>query len=368
MKRGFTLIELLAVIVILSIIALIAIPSILNIVNDSKIKSLKRSSESYISGVEQAISRRFINDSTLNIKTGKYDVMSDGNICLEYDDSKDCINKLEIEVDGKLPNGGFVDIENNEITYYDVKIDDIYVSKKEYTPEECFEMSGSTITKFICAPMIWDSTENKAIENTNKINNITDVVIPSEINGKKVTVIGTNAFAGNQIKNVIMPNSVTSIGGYGFYLNELVNILLPSNLKSLGQSAFSKNKLTNIIIPKGVSLSNWVFQSNELISVVIPNTMTSIPGGTFNLNKLTSIEIPDSVTSIEVNAFRGNELTNITIPSSVTKISDYAFCDNQLTKVTIKGKSSISDFESYSTNYPFSWAKGYSDSNIIWEP
>lgn len=368
-KNAFTLIELLAVIVILAIIAIIAIPVVLNIIKDSNHSSLKRSGELYMSGVEQAISKEYLNDTTLNIKTGKYDVLSDGNICLEYDDENKCIKNIEVEIDGRLPSDGFVDIVDNEITYYDLKIGNSYVSKKEYTSEECFEMSGGTITKFKCAPMIYDSSQNKVIENTNSINNITDVVIPSEINGKKVTSIGKYAFSGNKIESVIIPNSVTTINFGAFQSNELVNVLFPNKLNYLGQIAFYNNKINEIIIPSKLKhLSENIFGLNQIVNVEISNGINTIGISAFANNKLTSVEIPDSVTSIGVNAFRGNELTSIIIPSSVTKISDYAFCDNQLTKVIIKGKSSISDFESYSTNYPFGWAKGYNASNIIWEP
>ena len=57
MKKGFTLIELLAVIVIIAIIALIATPIVLSIINETKISSLKRSSELYIDALELTIAK-----------------------------------------------------------------------------------------------------------------------------------------------------------------------------------------------------------------------------------------------------------------------------------------------------------------------
>ena len=57
MKKGFTLIELLAVIVILAIISSIAIPIVINIIEDTKVSSLKRSSELYIDAVELTLAK-----------------------------------------------------------------------------------------------------------------------------------------------------------------------------------------------------------------------------------------------------------------------------------------------------------------------
>lgn len=368
-KKAFTLIELLAVISILAIIALIATPSILNIVNDSKIKSLKRSSELYIRGVEQAIYKRDLEDDSMPIKNGKYDVMSNGNICLEYNTENKCINMIELEITGNIPTDGFVDIIDNEITYYDLKIDGKYVSKKEYTPEECFETSGGTITKFKCAPMIYDSNQSKAIENTNSINNITDVVIPSEINGKKVQEIANNAFAGNLITSVIIPNSVTEMGLSVFNSNELTNIILPDKITTINSYTFYNNKLTNVILPSKLKMiKDCGFCSNQLTSIELPVGINKIDGAAFKDNKLTSIKIPNTITSIGINSFRYNQLTSITIPSSVNEISSYAFANNKLTSVIVEGKNSISNFESYPTSTPFGWASGYSDKDIIWEP
>ena len=125
MKNGFTLIELLAVIVILAIIALIAVPVVLNIINDSKESSLLRSAEFYLDAVEYTIADAVLYQGGIEDRT--YPIMPDGNLCkVELTDKKECpetdgeSNILEVEVNGKKPNGGTITIENGNI-------EDVYI-------------------------------------------------------------------------------------------------------------------------------------------------------------------------------------------------------------------------------------------------
>ena len=114
MKKGFTLIELLAVIVILAIIALIATPIVLNIIEESRDNSNLRSAEMYLDTVEMSIATSTLNNK--KIKDGTYNILENGNICLEYTDDK-CTNELKVEVDGQTPTAGStITISNGKIT------------------------------------------------------------------------------------------------------------------------------------------------------------------------------------------------------------------------------------------------------------
>ena len=106
MKRNaFTLIELLAVIVILAIIALIATPIILGIIKSSKEQTNEISAENYIDSVEQAIVRENMKgvfrpeECTIDDKV----VTCDGKI-------------LKVEVDGEVPTGGTIKINNGSVS------------------------------------------------------------------------------------------------------------------------------------------------------------------------------------------------------------------------------------------------------------
>jgi len=56
---------------------------------------------------------------------------------------------------------------------------------------------------------------------TRYVGNDINVVIPSEINNIKVTVIGSNAFSSMNIKNINIPDSVIEIEYGAFYLTNL---------------------------------------------------------------------------------------------------------------------------------------------------
>ncbi len=114
MKKGFTLIELLAVIVILAIIALIATPIVLNIIDDTKESSTLRCADFYLDAVEFSVANSTLNNK--KIKDDTYNVLENGNICLEYDEDDNCIDTLEVEVKGEKPNSGTITITNGEIS------------------------------------------------------------------------------------------------------------------------------------------------------------------------------------------------------------------------------------------------------------
>ena len=63
--------------------------------------------------------------------------------------------------------------------------------------------------------------------------------------------------------------------------NKLTSVTFesPSNVTSIGIDAFKGNLLTDVIIPEGVtSIGKSAFQNNQLHSVTIPSTVTSIGG------------------------------------------------------------------------------------------
>ena len=81
----------------------------------------------------------------------------------------------------------------------------------------------------------------------------TELVIPGEIDGKKVTDIGTKAFYEySSLTSVIIPEGVTNIGANAFYnCNSLTSATIPKSVTSIGFLAFGYcGGLTSIVVDK----------------------------------------------------------------------------------------------------------------------
>ena len=82
----------------------------------------------------------------------------------------------------------------------------------------------------------------------------TELVIPGEIDGKKVTSIGGWAFMDCRgLTSITIPDSVTSVDKYAFWnCSGLTSITIPDSVTSIGDFAFEGcSGLTSIILPNG---------------------------------------------------------------------------------------------------------------------
>ncbi len=142
------------------------------------------------------------------------------------------------------------------------------------------------------------------------IGETTDVVIPSEIDDKPVTVIGNLCFFDTTAKvtSVVIPDSVTTIESSAFYYaDRLTAIKIPDSVTSLGSRAFA-----------------WC---ESLESVTFGKNITDIPEFCFNhCSSLVSLNIPAYIKSIGLRAFSYCEkLQEEVIPASVQSIGERAF-------------------------------------------
>ena len=183
---------------------------------------------------------------------------------------------------------------------------------------------------------------------------------------------------GEEVKDLIIPNSVTSIGEKAFYYcSGLTSVTIGNSVTSIGESAFSHcSGLTSVTIGNSVtSIGKYAFSScSDLTSVTIPNSVTSIGDqGFYGCSGLTSVTIGNSVTSIREATFFGcSGLTSVTIPNSVTYIGHQAFFDcSGLTSVTIgssvesigswafRNCSKLLDVYCYAENVPYIWSEPF---------
>ena len=147
---------------------------------------------------------------------------------------------------------------------------------------------------------------------------------------------------GEEIKDLVIPNSITSIGNFVFFeCFGLTSVTIPNSVTSIGDRAFYDcRSLTSLTIPNSVTTigDRSFYYCASLTSVTIPNSVTTIGDRAFgSCGGLTSVTIPNSVTTIGEGAFGScTSLTSVTIPNSVTSIGKQAFyyCTN-LTSVTL---------------------------------
>ena len=134
---------------------------------------------------------------------------------------------------------------------------------------------------------------------------------------------------GEEVKDLIIPNSVTSIGNYAFEnCTGLTSVTIPNNVTSIGERTFSGcTGLTSIDIKNSVIGSSMFSGCTGLTFVTIPESVTSIGGGAFYMcTGLTSITIPSSVTTIGPGAFYGcSTLSSLKIGNKVASIGEFAF-------------------------------------------
>lgn len=162
------------------------------------------------------------------------------------------------------------------------------------------------------------------------------LVVPAEINGKKVTQIRDYAFNGiREIEYLEIPDTITHIGESAFGLcKNLKTIKMGNALKSIGSCAFESTSIEELTLPNSVVKMNWGAFANcaSIKSVTIPSGIKTISSRLFmGCTGLEKVTIPDSVTKINNYAFSDcTGLLSISLPHNITTIKDNTFynCSN----------------------------------------
>ena len=165
-----------------------------------------------------------------------------------------------------------------------------------------------------------------SIEITGFNNSVSDVVIPSEIEGLPVTAISVGAFYLSTITSIEIPNTVTSIGEMAFLgCTSLKSVKLSTGVAKIDKNAFgSCSALQEIQVakdnPNFSSLNGVLYSKKQDTLVIYPAAKTDA-----------AYIIPSGVTSVAMYAFSENPyLETLTIPNSLIKVGDSAFynCKN----------------------------------------
>lgn len=180
--------------------------------------------------------------------------------------------------------------------------------------------------------------------------NSADVVIPAELGGAPVSIIGKSAFSYHEnLESVTFPDTVTRIENHAFYnCNKLISVTLPENTAYLGHNAFSAcAALKSINLPDSLTeIDNSPFSycpelteihisaehpAFEVIDGVLfgkqDKKLISYPRAT----KAETYEIPQGTEIIDLGVFTScSDLTAVIFPDTVREIRDEAFlyCTN----------------------------------------
>ena len=190
-KKGFTLVELLAVIVILAVILVIAVPQIMSVIESARKGSIESTAKLIAEGAEREYTNRKILGKDTNIECSDVSSMNSndyGTCVITFDNT----GKATVKVTGKGKFEG-------------------YTCNGNSTNMECVkgEIPGSTETA--AQYFSYKEVEGGVSITGYNIEGGTDVVIPSEINGKKVVEIADNAFTAKELTPTTTNNKCNRI-------------------------------------------------------------------------------------------------------------------------------------------------------------
>lgn len=168
--------------------------------------------------------------------------------------------------------------------------------------------------------------------------------IPAELEGKKVSAIGMNAFTGNNvITDLVIPEGVTTLYWYSFNTcRNLETVTLPDSLEFIDSWAFERcSRLKTINVPANVTrINGGAFAQNS--------SMTSITCDPANKNYVSVNGVLFTKDMKELVAYPGGIQGGYTVPATVNHIGDAAFYGALgLDSVTILGNLDFIGFEAF---------------------
>ena len=212
---------------------------------------------------------------------------------------------------------------------------------------------------------------NNELELTKYSNDELRIVIPSEIQGMKVTSIGEKAFHYNDIEEVILPDTLVTIKRYAFgNCENLKEIVIPDKVISIGEYAFyGCLNLEKINLNEGLqSLGKHSFASCNLTTAIIPATLTYSGGTVFAENKYFMELI--NLSKVSNSSFGSNQINNfatLDYTSGIFTIDDeFTFCfDFRNTKIVFVKYGGNDTFVELPSNVTFEYAGQVYNTYII---
>lgn len=365
--RGFTLVELIVTIVVLIMIIGVTIPIVISARGDS-VKALDQATQDLVTAAAAtAEGGGLVHDEMYHSQYRVETLVETGYLRLPDD-------KYELHKDDWV-------LKNKETGHYQ------YYGPREANPDSDFTYTTDTMKE----------TGEEFVRITGYTGDSKTVVIPDEIDGKRVAAVMrgsfdekglTDVYMGqgverideytfqkNKIKVLYLNDDIVTIEERAFWYNELEAVRLPSKLRNFGKTftgvahdgdvfaynplktvdmsrsedlkilygfSFRDTPLEHVVLPPNLEyLGGHSFRDLDIKEVVIPDSVTYIGHYAFSNNQLQSISLPENLTFLGQNAFDGNLLSSVKIPEGITEIRYGTFLGNRLTEVELPGSLEI---------------------------
>lgn len=300
-----------------------------------------------------------------------------------WDEGSDIEYVLEQKIDVSAYEEKYVDLEYKP-DYFSLRFDENISFSSIEIEYEC--ASNNPIVKYDGFKLIYNF-ENDEYSTSEYFGSSTDIVFPSEYNGKPITKINDHFAMKVNPTSVTIPGSYKHIGeNFCEKKSNLMEVNLSEGLESIGFYSFSGcPKISTFTIPdsvktiKNIALNELTNCTNFVISE--NSCLETIGDGAFNHSKITSLFIPKNVVYLSESLYGCEYLTDITVdnrntnyasengivynknktalfsypsnkmdteyvmPNTVTEVKRYSLCNSYITSLTLS--SSLIIFGSY---------------------
>ena len=167
-----------------------------------------------------------------------------------------------------------------------------------------------------------------------------EVIIPSEIEGAKITYIEEDAFYQcTNLEYVEIPDSVVGIGAWAFSETNLQKVSIPASVVTIGEEAFCRcTKLKEVILFNGVKeIGKAAFAETAIEEIILPDSVIVVGDFAFsNCTQLISVTLSNNLEKVADYMFDGCiNLQQTSIPQSVLIIGEFAFSQTFFQNITI---------------------------------
>ncbi len=156
-----------------------------------------------------------------------------------------------------------------------------------------------------------------------------DVIIPAEIRGYPVRIIGMQAFQSDRgITSVVLPEGLTTVEEGAFnYCRDLEAVTLPSTLVRIEDYAFHRTRLKKIELPAGVNhIGDYAFAYTSPEALVLPEGELHLGYGAFSECRTIEEIVIHETTELSTDVFRGcGGLKKATLPRTMTYLPEGLF-------------------------------------------